>query len=60
MNLSWYVFYGRQMNMTRQEVITTPYGEMQDMINCLLIYNGGADQKIRKRKLTFDEAMSLR
>lgn len=60
MNLSWYVFYGRQMNMKRQEVINTSFGEMQDMVNCLSIFNGGADQKIKRRKLTFDEALSLR
>lgn len=60
MNLSWFLFYGRQMNMKRQEIIATRYGEMLDMISCLSIYNGGAEQKIKKRKLSFDEALSLR
>lgn len=57
MNRSWFVFYGLQLGMTRQETLDTPYGEMLDLINCLAIYNGGADEK---RKLTFDEIMNLR
>ena len=60
MNLSWYIFYGRQLNMSRQETICTRYGEMLDMISCLSIYNRGADQKLPKKNWTFDEAMALR
>lgn len=59
MNRSWYLFYGRQMNMDRQETMNTRYGEMMDMIACLSIYNGGAEQKMPKKKYTFDEAMAL-
>lgn len=43
--------------MAKQEVLVTRLGEMLDMIACLAIYNGRA--KPKKRKLTFDEIMSL-
>lgn len=60
MNRSWYLFYGRQLSMDRQETLCTRFGEMLDLINCLSIYNGGAEQKAEKKKYTFDEAMALR
>lgn len=59
MNLSWYLFYGRRINMTKQEILITPFGEMMDMISCLAIYEGTADP-IYKKKWTFDEAMRLK
>lgn len=30
--------------MTRQEVLSTSYGEMQDLLSCLSIYQGTAEQ----------------
>ena len=42
--------------MTRQEVISTRYGEMLDMIACLSIYNGGAEEKDR---MSFDEFFAM-
>lgn len=45
--------------MSRQEIIVTPFGEMMDMIACLAIYEGRADQKIR-RPVSYDEAISMR
>ena len=61
MNLSWYLFYGRQMGMSKQEILVTPYGEMRDMIACLSIYNGTARQKITESKdMTYDEVMNMR
>ena len=41
--------------MTRQEILCTAFGEMQDMISCLAIYNGGAKQKRKRKKLSYDE-----
>ena len=58
MNRSWFVFYGHQLNMTRQETMLTAVGEMIDMINCLAIYNGGAKEK--DRKLSCDEIVALK
>lgn len=61
MNLSWYLFYGRQMGMCKQEILVTPYGEMRDMIACLSIYNGTSRQKITESKdMTYDEVMNMR
>lgn len=54
MNLSWYLYYGRQLGMSRQEILVTPYGEMTDMLACSSVYNGTAEVK---RKLTFEEML---
>lgn len=45
--------------MTHQEIMTTRFGEMADLIACLAIYNGAEPKKIKK-KYTFQEAMALR
>lgn len=45
--------------MTRAETMNTRFGEMLDMISCLAIYNGGAEEKVKKT-WTFSEAISLR
>lgn len=45
--------------MTRQAVLSTPYGEFMDMIACLAIDQGGAKQKKKKKHYTFDEALAL-
>lgn len=46
--------------MRRDEILATPYGEMQDMISCLSIYEGNAVQKKAPQKVSFDDAMALR
>lgn len=62
MNLSWLIFYGHQLHMSRQEIMLTRYGELMDMIACLSIYSGNAKQKktARKRNWSIDEALALR
>lgn len=57
LNKAWYLFYGYQIGLSRQETLTTIYGEFMDLISCLSIYNG-ADQK--KKKIDFDEVINLR
>ena len=52
------IFYGHILNIPREEVLVTRYGEMLDMINCFAIYKGTARPK--KKKFTFAEAMELR
>ena len=59
MNLAWLLFYGRKLNMRRQEIMCTRYGEMLDMIACLAIYNG-AKAKKKQKHWTFDAAMKVR
>ena len=34
------IYYGRRLNMSRQEIMVTRYGEMKDMITCLQIEKG--------------------
>ena len=57
--MSWYLFFGRKLGMSKQEILVTPFGEMRDMISCLQIYQGVARQKNIK-KWTFEEAINLR
>ena len=59
LNRSWYLFYGRKMGMSKQEILVTPFGEMQDMMACMAIFEGRAVPK-KKKKWTFDEAIKLR
>ena len=47
------------LNMTKQEIMATTYGEMSDMISCFAIYNGAEPKKVKK-VYTFDEALALR
>lgn len=44
MNLSWFLFYGRKLGMSKPEILVTPYGEMLDMLACSAI-DQGAKQK---------------
>lgn len=60
MNLMWFIFYGRKMNMGRQEVMCTPFGEMLDMIACLSIYNGAKPKRRKKRITDFDALRYVR
>ena len=48
------------MNMNRQEVMCTRFGEMMDMIACLSIYNGSAEPVSKKKNRTYDEMIALR
>lgn len=36
------------------------YGEMVDLINCMSIYEGRAEPKAKRKKMTFDEAIAMR
>ena len=44
--------------MKENEIMLMRYGDMQDMIACMQIENGGANQKIKKKK-TYEEVMRL-
>lgn len=58
MNRSWWLFYGRKCGMSKQEIMVTTFGELNDMISCLSIYEGGADPE--PPKLTYEQVMNLR
>lgn len=57
MTKPWLLFYGHQIGMSRQEIMTTRIGEMLDFISCLAIYHGA---KEAEKKMSFDEFMALR
>jgi hypothetical protein len=47
--------------MDRREILTLRFGEMQDMIACLSVYEGTALPKTQKKRITdFAEAIKLR
>ena len=47
--------------MSKREILVTQWGEMQDMIACLSIFDGSAVPKKEKKRYTaFDEAIKLR
>lgn len=53
------MFYGRLLNMEKQEILCTPYGEMCDMVSCFSIFRG-AEPKTGQRNYSYDEVMQLR
>lgn len=62
LNLAWFLFYGRNaLNMSRQEILVTKYGEMRDMITCLQIQRGElVPAGNTRKKYTYEEAIALR
>lgn len=60
LNLSWFLYYGRKLNMQRQEILVTKVGEMTDMIACLLIDEGRLDYKPPKKVWDYQEAIALK
>ena len=44
--------------MTKDEILTMRFGEMQDLITCMAIEDGGAEQIIKKR-IPFEQIMRL-
>ena len=59
LNLSWYIFYGTLLNMGRQDVLNCRYGEFRDLMSCLAIYNGSAEQVNKKTPRTFEEVIMM-
>ncbi len=52
------IFYGmHEFGMTRNQVLRSRYGNMLDLISCLAVFNGTADEK---KKMTFDDVMRLK
>ena len=46
--------------MNEREIMSMRYGSMLDMISCFSIYRGSAQQKTKKKKLTYDEIIRLK
>ena len=47
------------MGMKEQEIMLMRYGDMHDMLSCMAIEDGGAEQII-KRRIPCEEAMRLK
>lgn len=45
LNTAWFLFYGRKLGMKRSEILSCPYGEMLDYINCVSIQNGAMPKR---------------
>lgn len=60
----WILFYGlHEFNMTRQEILLSRYGEMEDLISCLSVYNGShrsIDGNGSHHITNYEDAISVR
>ena len=45
--------------MGRAETLSTLYGEMLDLIACLAIYNGGAEQEDKKTLTRLEDTLEV-
>lgn len=59
-NRAWFIFYGHELGMSRDETLDTIYGEMVDNISLLAVYNRTAEIVEEKKKPSFDEIMEMR
>ena len=59
LNRAWFLFYGRILNMGKQEILHTDYAEMRDMISCFSIYNG-AEPKKKQDPMRMEDVFKLR
>lgn len=46
--------------MSKEEIYCTPIGEMMDMLSCLAIFEGGAKEKLPKKKMSMQEFLALK
>ena len=51
---------GLQMGMNGQDVLDMPFGLFMDLLACDSISKGGAKQKTKMKKMSFDDFVSLR
>ena len=54
MNRSWFIYHGHMMNMSRDETMTTRYGEFLDLMACDAIMTGKAKYKRPKKKMNHE------
>lgn len=46
--------------MSRQEILSTSYGEMMDLIACLSIYQGTTEQKVKPVEKPMEDILAMR
>ena len=58
-SLPWYLYFGRNHGMDKDDVLNTVFGEFQDLMTCDAISHGLADEVAKKKKLTQEEMLML-
>lgn len=58
-SLPWYLYFGRNHGMDKEDVLNTVFGEFQDLMTCDAISHGLADEVAKKKKLTQEEMLML-
>lgn len=53
----WFYYWGRRLNMSKEEILVTDIGEMYDMMNCIAIVETGAETE---RPNDFFDIINLR
>ena len=54
------LYFGRNLNMGKKEILNTEYAELCDMISCHAIIKNGAEQKNKNKGMAFADVMKLR
>ena len=57
--LPWYLYFGRNHGMNKEDVLYTTFGELQDLLTCDAITHGLADEVAPKKKLSQEEMLAL-
>ena len=39
----WFIYFGRKIGMSKEEILRTDIGEMYDMMACMSVIEGGAE-----------------
>lgn len=58
-SLPWYLYFGRNHGMDKEDVLNTVFGEFQDLMTCDAISHGLAEEVAKKKKLTQEEMYEL-
>ena len=53
----WFLYFGRRLGMSKEEILLTDLGEMYDMMACQAVIEGGAEVE---RTSDFFEILKLR
>lgn len=64
-SIVWLIFYGLKIGLSKQEIFSTRYGELCDLITCFGLSAGVLKRKGEKpgmgmKKMPFEEAMKYR
>lgn len=57
--LPWYLYFGRNHGMDKDDVLNMVFGEMQDLMTCDAICHGLAEEVAEQKQLTQEEMLML-